>query len=148
MKKNLLTTAIVGILICGSFFCTAAVSPDVINIGGIAPGSTIESAKAKFGQPNQSGDDLYFSNGVHIEFEKYNPNIVDEIEITTPGVSTSKGITIGSPEAKVKKVYGQPDKVEMDDGKTEYTYYSTDYSKKMEFEVVNGSIVKIKCQHR
>ena len=148
MKKNLLTIAIAGVLMLGSFFCTAAVSPDVINIGGIGPGSSIESAKAKFGQANQSGNDLYFSNGVHIEFEKYNPSIVDEIEIRTPGVSTSKGIKIGSPEASLTKAYGQPDKVERDDGEIEYTYYSTDYSKKMEFEVVNGAVVKIKCKHR
>lgn len=148
MKKNLLTMAIAGALMFGAFFCTAAVSPDVINIGGIGPGSTIESAKAKFGQANQAGDDLYFSNGVHIEFEKYNPTIVDEIEIRTPGVSTSKGIAIGSPEAKITKAYGQPDKIDRDDGEIEYTYYSTDYSKKMEFEVVNGAVVKIKCQYR
>ncbi len=148
MKKNLLTIAIVGFLMCGSFFCTAAVSPDVINIGGIAPGSTIASAKAKFGQANQAGDDLYFSNGVHIEFEKYNPTIVDEIEVRTPGVSTSKGIAIGSPEANVIKAYGQPDKIDRDDGEIEYTYYSTDYSKKIEFEIVNGAVIKIKCTYR
>ena len=132
----------------GSFFCTAAISPDAININGIGPGSTIESAKAKFGQANQAGDDLYFSNGVHIEFEKYNPTIVDEIEIRTPGVSTSKGITIGSSESQVTKAYGHPDKIDRDDDETEYTYYSTDHSKKIEFELVNGTVVKIKCKYR
>ena len=55
---------------------------------------------------------------------------------------------MGMSEAVLSDVYGSADKVDRDYDDTEYVYYSSDYSKKMEFKVVNGTIVKIKCELR
>ena len=43
---------------------------------------------------------------------------------------------------------GRADKVDRDYDDTEYIYFSSDYRLKMEFKVVGGTIVKIKCEMR
>ena len=62
--------------------------------------------------------------------------------------TTPAGIQIGSSESALTAAYGNPDKYDRDYDDTEYTYYSTDFTKKIEFKVVNGNVIQIKCELR
>ncbi|WP_029546290.1 hypothetical protein [Selenomonas sp. AB3002] len=147
MKKKV-TALLAGLMLTASAFCVASVSSDSIAIDGVAPGSTVESARAKLGTPDAvAGDKIYFPNGIVIDVADHNPNLVEEIETNSAG-ATPGGVTVGMSEAVLSDVYGRADKVDRDYDDTEYVYYSSDYSKKMEFKVVNGTIVKIKCELR
>ena len=145
MKKKIL--AVLTGLMTMTAVCSATISTDNIAIADVTPGSSIETAKQKLGTPNQHGDKFFFPNGIVIETADHNPNLVEEIETRTNG-ATPAGIKVGMSEAVITQTYGQPDKIDRDADDTEYTYYNADYSQKMEFKVVNGSIVKIKCELR
>ena len=145
--KNKILTALAGMIAMLAAGCYATVSADNIAIADVAPGSSVEAAIQKLGTPNQSGDELFFANGIVIEVAEYNPSIVEEIE-TNSGGATPAGISVGMKESVITKTYGNPDKLDTDSDGTEYTYYSADYTKKMEFKVINGNIVKIECELR
>lgn len=146
MKKKVLTV-LAGMMTMTAAVCYATVSADNIAIADVAPGSGVEVASQKLGTPNQSGDKLFFANGIVIEVAEYNPGIVEEIE-TNSGGATPAGISVGMKESVITQTYGNPDKLDRDSDGTEYTYYSADNTKKMEFKVINGNIVKIKCELR
>lgn len=147
MKKKI-TVLLAGLMVAASAFCVASVSSDSIAIEGVAPGSTMESARSRLGTPEAvAGDKIYFPNGIVIEVADHNPNLVDEIATQSAG-ATPGGITVGMRESVLSEVYGRADKVDRDYDDTEYIYFSSDGSKKMEFKVVNGVIVKIKCELR
>ncbi|WP_027406965.1 hypothetical protein [Anaerovibrio sp. RM50] len=146
--KKMIIASVAGLTMAASALCCAMVSPDVIAISGVAPGSSVTEATAKLGNPQYAGDKIYFSNGIVIERSDYNPNMVEEIETYTAGNVTPAGIQVGMNEASITAAYGAPDKIDRDYDDTEYTYYSTDYFKKLEFKVVGGNIVKIKCKLR
>ena len=146
MKRKILAV-LAGMMTMTATVCYATVPTDSIAIANVAPGSSVEAAKQKLGTPNQSGDKLFFANGIVIETADHNPSMVEEIE-TRSGGATPAGITIGMKESTITQTYGNPDKLDKDYDDTEYTYYSADYTKKMEFKVINGNIVKIKCELR
>ena len=147
MKKKV-TALLAGLMVTASVFCAASVSSDAIAIDGVAPGSSVESARAKLGTPDAvAGDKIYFPNGIVIDVADHNPNLVEEIETRSAG-ATPGGVKVGMSESVLSEVYGTADKVDRDYDDTEYTYYSGDNSKKMEFKVVNGTIVEIKCELR
>lgn len=141
-------TLVAGLAMAASAVCCAMISPDGIAISGVAPGSTVADATAKLGTPQYAGDKIYFANGIVIERADHNPNMVEEIETFTAGNPTPGGLAVGMPESSITATYGAPDKIDRDYDDTEYTYYSTDYFKKLEFKVVGGNIVKIKCKLR
>lgn len=146
--KKLLAAVAAGMLLTGAV-CFAAVPADEVAIAGVAPGSSVENAKSKLGEPTHTtGKKLYFSNGIMVEVAKYNPGMVEEIEILSAGAATPGGVQVGMAESAITEKYGQPDKLDRDYDDTEYTYYSHDYVRKMEFKVVGGKIVKIKCEMR
>ncbi len=148
MKKAWIAAITAGLMMSSSL-CLAAVPGDAIALGGVAPGSSVEAAKSIFGTPNYAGKKLYFPNGVIIEVYEHNPNMVEEIETwTAQGAATPGGVQVGMNESVLERTYGRPDKFEQEYNETEYTYYSTDYFRKMEFKAVNGTIVKIKCEIR
>jgi len=147
MKRAWIATITAGLMM-GASLCLASVSPDAIALGGVAPGSTVESAKSILGTPNYAGKKLYFPNGVIIEVDEHNPNLVEEIETRAQGAATPGGVQVGMEESVLESIYGRPDKFEQEYSENEYTYYSTDYFKKLKFEAVNGTIVKIKCEMR
>ncbi len=147
MKKKV-TALLAGLMVTASAFCAASVSSDAIAIDGVAPGSSFEAARARLGTPDAvAGDKIYFPNGIVIDIDDHNPNLVEEIETRNAG-ATPGGVKVGMSESVLSEVYGTADKVDRDYDDTEYTYYSGDNSKKMEFKVVNGTIVEIKCELR
>lgn len=143
-------------LLCGAAFafsavnCSATVSSDKIALAGIRPGMTADEVIRIAGQPNfktADGHEWKYDN-FGIEFEDYRPNIVEEIETRVNSAKTSAGVSVGQSKSILSSTYGAADKVERDKYATEYTYYSNDYSMKIEFKVVNGVIYKIECQLR
>lgn len=146
MKKKILAV-LAGMMTMTAAVCYATVPADNIAIADVAPGSSVEAAKQKLGTPNQHGDKLFFPNGIVIEVDDYNRSMVEDIETRSAG-ATPAGITVGMKESAITQAYGNPDKLDRDYDDTEYTYYSADYTKKMEFKVINGNIVKIKCELR
>lgn len=145
MKKRSIVSLTIGVMLAVSSVCTATVPADAVSISGIAPGDSVAAAKSAFGEPNVSGDKLYFSNGVTIEVDKRNSDIVEEIETKDGNMTTPGGAHVGMSEGTLESIYGHADKMEFEDNENEYTYYSEDKHKKMKFKVVNGVIVKIKC---
>lgn len=146
MKKKILAM-LAGMMTMTAAVCYATVPADNIAIADVAPGSNVEAAKQKLGTPNQSGDKLFFANGIVIEVADHNPGMVEEIE-TRSGGATPAGISVGMKENIITQTYGNPDEMDRDYDDTEYTYYSVDYTKKMKFKVIGGNIVKIKCELR
>ena len=146
MKKKI-AALMAGLMMAASTVCFASIPGSSIALEGVAPGSSVEVAKAKLGTPNYAGDKLYFPNGIMIDVADYNPSLVDEIETYSAG-ATPGGVKVGMSESVLSDVYGRADKVDRDYDDTEYTYFSSDYRLKMEFKVVGGTIVKIKCELR
>ena len=146
MKKKAVAL-MAGLMMTASAICFASVPSGSIALEGVAPGSSVEAAKAKLGTPSYAGDKLYFPNGIVIDVADHNPNLVEEIE-THSGGATPGGVTVGMSESVLSDVYGRADKGDRDYDDTEYTYFSSDYRLKMEFKVVGGTIVKIKCEMR
>lgn len=147
MKKKMIAL-VAGLTMAASAVCCAMISPEGIAISGVAPGSSVADATTKLGNPQYVGDKIYFTNGIVIECSDHNPNMIEEIETTAAGNATPGGLTVGMPESSITATYGDPDKIDRDYNDTEYTYYSTDYLKKLEFKVVGGNIVKIQCKLR
>lgn len=141
-------------LVCGavlsfSAVCSATVAPEKIGIAGVNPGMTEAQLIAAVGQPTSKspkGDDWHY-NGFTVEFDKDRPGVVEEITTRRAGIATAAGISVGQ-SVSALNVLGQADKVDPDGDETEYTWYSNDYSKKLEADVVNGVIVKISCKLR
>jgi len=148
MKKCWLTAAAVGMMTAFSSVCMATVPVDAIALSGIAPGSSVEAAKSVLGTPSYAGKKLYFPNGIIIEVDERNPNLVEEIETQSGGAATPGGVQVGMSESVLQGIYGAPDKSDLEYDENEYTYYSADYFRKMKFKAVNGVIVKIKCEMR
>ena len=146
MKKKIITV-LAGLLSMSAVIASATVPVDNIAIDNVAPGTNIETAKQKLGTPTQQGDKFFFPNGVVIEVDEHNPSIVEDIATHSGGV-TPAGIAVGMEEARITQTYGEPDKLDKDQDDTEYIYYSTDNTKKMEFKVINGKVAKIKCEMR
>ncbi|MBE6098153.1 MAG: hypothetical protein E7198_10220 [Schwartzia succinivorans] len=147
MKKKL-TAYLAGLMLMSSATAFAAIPSTDIALGDVQPGMSINDAVAAFGEPRyrDHGEKATFSNGIKIELDDYSHSTIEEIQLSRNGsAATPAGITIGSSENAVIKAYGQPDKMEYDDGKQEYTYYASDSGMKMEFKILRGSVVKIKC---
>ena len=145
--KKILGTAIAAGMMLTSTSAFAMISSADIALGGVAPGMSVDEAAAVYGPATYRGDDAYFQNGVKADLDDFNRNLIEELKITRPGsgVSTPAGIAISSPESAIVEAYGQPDKMEYDDGKNEYTYYASDSRMKLKIEAMNGAVVKIKC---
>ena len=84
MKKKI-AALMAGLMMAASTVCFASIPGSSIALEGVAPGSSVEAAKAKLGTPNYAGDKLYFPNGIMIDVADYNPSLVDEIETRQGG---------------------------------------------------------------
>ena len=146
MKKKI-TAYLAGLMVMTSATAFASIPSAEIALGGVAPGMSVDEAVAVYGQATYRGDDAYFQNGVKADLDDFNRNLIEELKINRPGsgVTTPAGIGISSPESAIVEAYGQPDKMEYDDGKNEYTYYANDSRMKLKIEAMNGAVVKIKC---
>ena len=149
MKRHWIAAMAASMVMVFSSVCMATVPSDAIALSGIAPGSDVGTAKSILGEPSYAGRKLYFPNGIIIEVDKHNPNLVEEIETkASDGIATPSGVQVGMEEGVLRDIYGEPDKMDLDYDEHEYTYYSTDFLKKMKFEARNGIITEIKCEMR
>lgn len=148
--KKFLGTAIAAGMMMTAATAMASVPNEAIAIGGIAPGATVEAAKAAFGDPAYEKENgMTFANGVVIDMKKKAPGVVHEIEAEEGcTAATPAGVQVGMSVDAMIAAYGEADRVEIEFGDTEYKYYSHDRSLKMEFEVENGIITKIECEIR
>lgn len=140
-------------LICGtalavSSICSATVSTDKIGIGRAVPSMTVDQLISIYGQPvSRHGDDLIFRD-FKVEVDDDRPGIVDSIETRSGALATPAGVSVGQGAEVLNNSYGSADKIDEDWNKTEYEYFSSDYSTKIEFVVKRGVIVEIKCKVR
>ena len=146
----LLVAGAVVVLIPAS--CIAKVPDAQISLGGIVPGVTLNSVKAIYGEPVQSrdGETWIFSNGMVIKVDDDFPEIVEEVVVYSANgkIATTAGIAVGMKDTALNVAYGSADEVEYEYDGVEYTYYSDDMNKKMEFKVKDNVVVKIKCEFR
>lgn len=117
------------------------------SLGGVVPSMTLAEVKAVLGEPvsKHDEDEYIFANGIVVEVTDIG-NFVEEIKTSEARCQTGAGIAVGMTEKNLVDVYGQADKIEKDDGKVEYKYYSEDKTIKIEFEMRNGIISEIKVQ--
>ena len=137
-------------LICGAMLLTssltfAAVDGSNIALGSIYPGMSESDLINAFGQPTyRDGDDWTYQN-FKVEVER---GMVEKISTVNDSIMTPTGVRVGQSADILNSTFGKADKVDRDYNDTEYEYYSTDGTKKIEFKVVNGVIVKITCEKR
>lgn len=146
MKK--IAVVLCGLIMAISANCEATVSTDKIAIGGIKPGMSAEELIRIAGQPDEKSierDDWFYHNGFAVEFDD-DSGVIEEIKTRYNTVATPDGVFVGYNESVLTKIYGTADKVKRKQYSTEYTYYSTDYTSKMKFTTVNGTITKISCE--
>lgn len=144
MKK--LAALLCGAVIAVSSVCSATVSPDKIGIGHAVPGMHVDDLIRLYGQPvSRHGDDLIFRN-FKAEIDDDHHNRIESIETRSGVIATPAGVAVGQSADILTRVYGAADRVDVEHDESEYEYYSHDYSKKIEFKVVNGIIIKIECK--
>ncbi|MBR0260399.1 MAG: hypothetical protein IJQ85_01260 [Selenomonadaceae bacterium] len=143
MKFKNLAAIICGVMILSSSLCFAAVDSGKIALGRISPGMSETDLIDAFGQPiHRDGDDWTYQT-FKVEVER---GIVEEISTRSDTITTPDGVRVGLAAEILNSTFGKADKVDRDYNDTEYEYYSTDRTKKIEFKVVNGVIVKITCK--
>ena len=133
-------------VLCGMFLMSsvsfAAISPNKIALGKLTPGMSVQDLISICGQPNYKHGDDWDYGTFKVEVEN---NIVEKITTHNGGLSTPDGISVGQSATALNSL-GQADKVDVEHDGTEYEYFSTDRTKKIEFKVVNNVIVKISCK--
>lgn len=123
----------------------AAIAPSKIALGKLTPGMSVQDLIAICGQPNyKNGDDWNYGNFT-VEVDDDRPNVVEKITTRSAGISTPDGISVGQ-NANALNALGKADDVDVEHDGTDYEYFSTDRTKKIEFKVVNNVIVKISCK--
>ena len=143
MQFKNLAAILCGAAILSSSICFATVSNDKIAIGKLLPGISADELISICGQPNyKDGDDWVYSN-FKAEIKR---GIVEKISTRSEAITTIDGVRVGQVAEVLNSTYGKADKIDRDYDDTEYTYYSNDRTKKIEFKVANGVIVKISCE--
>ena len=144
--RKFLAALICGALLLSSSLTLAAVDGSKIALGSIYPGMSVNALIDACGQPNYRDGDDWIYQDAKVEVEH---GIVEKVETYSGNLATPAGVRVGqAADALNSTYYGSADKLDYDDGATEYEYYSGDYSKKIEFKVANGVIVKITCKFR
>ena len=143
MKFRSLAAILCGAAIFSSSICFATVSDDKVALGKLSPGISADELIAICGQPTyRDGDDWVYST-FKADIER---GIVEKISTRSETIATIDGVRVGQAAEVLNTSYGKADKVDRDYDDTEYIYYNNSRTKKIEFEVVNGVIVKISCE--
>jgi len=144
-----IATTICGTMALAATAAFASIAPQQAAIGGIEPGMTLEQAQSIGGKiVSSDAKKLVFENGVIAKVDDDRPGIVEEVTLKSGTAKTAAGISLGMGADALNNAYGHADKVDYDRHDTEYIYYTTDGTKKIEFKVKNGVIVKISCELR
>lgn len=143
--RKLLVTLICGAMLLMSSLALAAVDSGKIALGSIYPGMSANDLISACGQPTyRDGDDwTYPTFQVDIEY-----GVVEKVSTRSDSLVTPNGVRVGQSATALNSTYGPADVIDHDDGGVEYEYYSSDNSKKIEFQVYNGVITKITCKFR
>ena len=145
MKKKI-SALVCGALMAFGSIAMASISGDRIMLGDIKPGDPISAVKNIYGEPLRVVGEKWLYKGFYIEVDDDRPNYVEEIATEDPGFATQDGVIVGMSENALNDNYGKADKIERENGKVEYTYYSRDAREKIQFDVRNGIIIKISCE--
>ena len=145
MKKKI-SALVCGALMAFGSIAMASINGDRIMLGDIKPGDPISAVKNIYGEPLQIVGEKWLYKGFYIEVDNDRPNYVEEIATQDPGFATQDGVIVSMSENALNDTYGKADKIEREDGKVEYTYYSRDAREKIQFDVRNGIIIKISCE--
>ena len=127
----------------------AAIPPEAVAIGPVAPGMTETALLAACGEPLQKAGDTWIYQNFRVEFDDDRPAIVEEVETTSVAVATPAGVRVGQPFSALEAAYGAPDKIDPGDHTTdEYEYFTPDRTMKLEVEVLKGRglIVELSCK--
>ena len=143
MKFKNLAALIFGAMLLSSSLCFAAIDDEFIALGKIAPGMSESALIDAFGQPVYKDDDDWTYQTFKVEVEC---GIVKKVSTVIETITTPNGVRVGQKAEVLNSTFGKADKVDRDYDNTEYEYYSTDRTKKIEFKVVNGVIAKITCK--
>ena len=145
MRFKFLATLICGAILLSSTLCMAAVDSSKIALGKIFPGMSEAELVNAYGQPSyRDGEDwIYGDFKVEVEY-----GVVEKVSTTSGNLATPNGVRVGQAATALNSTFGTADKIDRDYDDTEYEYYSNNSSKKIEFKVVNGIIVKITCKIR
>ena len=144
MRKTI-AALLCGVMLLSASMCLAAVDGSKIALGGIYPGMSEQDLLNACGQPTyRDGDDWTYQNfQVEVEHGR-----IEKISTRSESITTPDGVRVGLAATALNSTFGSADKVDNDYNGTEYEYYSTDGTKKIEFKVVNGIIAKITCKLR
>ena len=147
MKLRRTAALLCGIMAFGSSVSFAAVAGDQIAIGRVTPGMSTADLISIYGDPSEKhGDEWYYPN-FHVEMDRKDaPTKVEEVSSMDASMATPSGIQIGRDFMDLNFAYGKADHVIKRGDVEEYEYFSTDYTKKLKFTVVNSVITKIKCE--
>ena len=143
MKFKFLTALICGALLLSSSLATAAVDGGKIALGKLSPGMSETDLINACGQPVYKDGDDWTYQSFKVEVER---GIVKEISTRQDALATPDGVKVGQAADVLNSTFKKADIVDRDIDEVEYKYYSTDRTKKIEFTVVNGVIVKISCE--
>lgn len=144
-----LGAVVLGSMMMAASAAMASVAPQQVALAGIEPGMSLEQAKAIGGEVAYADyEKTVFKSGVIVKVDDDRPGIVEEVVIKQGTAATPAGIALGMSADELNGAYGQADKVDRDRNDTEYIYRTADGSKKLEFKVRDGVIVKISCELR
>ena len=148
MMKKKFISLLLGAMMAFSAACFAKIPAAQIALGGIEPGFKIEQVKQIYGEPTYDGGETLVFGNLIVKVDDDRPGIVEEVIVRGGDIATPAGIKVGMSASALNEVYGRADDIDRDTNDTEYTYKSDDGKRKLEFKVVNGVIVKIKCELR
>ena len=145
MNLKNLAALICGAIILSSSICFATVDDSKIALGQLSPGISADELIAICGQPTYKDGDDWVYKTFKAEIER---GVVEKISTRSDTITTADGVRVGLAAEVLNSTFGKADKVDRDYDDTEYTYYSNDRTKKIEFKVVNGIIAEISCELR
>ena len=145
MKFKSLAAIICAVVLMTSSLCFAMVDGSKFALGAIFPGMSVQELTATCGQPTYADGDEWTYSTFKVEIER---GVVEKVSTLSDTIATPDGIRVGQSADALNSTFGKADKVDRDYNDTEYEYYSTDGTKKIEFKIVNGVIAKITCSLR
>ncbi len=146
MKK--IAALLCGAVMAFSSVCSATVSADKIAIDQVEPGMKISKVVSIYGEPTRKKGDEWTFRHFKIELDDENSKIIEEVKTRSSAFATPEGVRVGQKAAVLNRAYGVADRRDIEDDEEQYEYYSHDYSRKIEFKVVNGVIVEISCEYQ
>ncbi len=146
MKK--IAALLCGAVMAFSSVCSATISADKIALDQVEPGMKVSKLVSIYGQPTRKKGDEWTFRHFKVEIDDENSNIIEEVKTTSAAFATPNGVRVGQKATVLNRAYGVADRRDIENDEEQYEYYSHDYSRKIEFKVVNGIITEISCEYQ